>query len=89
MKYVIFKNKEILMPIVFHEAINHCDIKIEGWKPVSAGFVYISKIGDPIVDTERISDSLKLKPKEGDEQLIRMFLNNYSFSLFIDYKGNY
>ena len=42
MKYVIFKKGEIVMPIIFHEHVNHCDVKIgDDWIPVSAGFVYM------------------------------------------------
>ena len=45
MKYIIFKEKNMLHPVVFADHTTHSQIKIEGAKPVSAGFVMQDKTG--------------------------------------------
>lgn len=45
MKYVIFREKNMLHTVVFAEHTTHSQIKIEGAKPVSAGFVVQEKTG--------------------------------------------
>lgn len=39
MKYVIFRENNLLHPVVFADHTTHSQIKIEGAVPVSAGFV--------------------------------------------------
>ena len=84
MKYVIFKKGEIVMPIIFHEHINHCDAKIgDDWIPVSAGFVYM-KQGRLRVDYESYSESLGLKPNKADGAVMTMLADNYGVTMLMD-----
>lgn len=61
MKYVIFEDKKsrLLHPVIFGEHTTHSEIKIEGCKPVSAGFFHLSK---KTLTVSGESESLKLKP---------------------------
>lgn len=82
MKYIIFNRKEVSLPIIFHEHINHSQVDLGNeWKPVSAGFCYL-KEGWLTVDKTRKSTSLKLKPKKEDETILRMFQEEYPISFF-------
>lgn len=38
MKYVLYKNKNLMMPIIFPDVVCPCDVKVEGAELVSAGF---------------------------------------------------
>ena len=84
MKYVVFKKDEIVTPIIFHEHVNHCDVKIgDGWVAVSAGFVYtVHKRLE--VDYKSHSESLGLKPNKTDGALMTMLMGNYGTAMFID-----
>lgn len=84
MKYVVFKKGEIVMPIIFHEHLNHCDIKAgEGWVPVSAGtcFFVDKRL---VVDYKSQSVSLNLKPNRIDGTLMTMLSGNYGIMMFMD-----
>ena len=86
MKYVIFKKDECVMPIIFHEHINHCEVSLGiEWIPVSAGFIYMGK--GEIEISEKGSESLELKPiPDRDKLLINSLLMNFSLGLFMDYE---
>lgn len=89
MKYIIFKKGEIVMPVIFHEYINHCDVKIgDDWIPVSAGFCNIVQ-GRLKVDYESSSVSLSLKPNKTDGAVMTMLANNYSVAFFMDQNDMY
>lgn len=84
MKYVIFKRDEIVMPVIFHEHVNHCDVKIgDEWVPVSAGFVYM-KQGRLEVDYKSHSESLGLKPNKTDGAVMTMLAGNYGVAMLMD-----
>lgn len=57
------------MPILLPEHCAHSQVKVEGFEPDSAGFFYM-KHDFPVVDMNRISTSLNLGPKEGDNEVI-------------------
>lgn len=38
MKYVVFQRMNLLIPVIVPEHCVHADVKIEGFKPISAGF---------------------------------------------------
>jgi len=89
MKYIIFKKGEIVMPVIFHEYINHCDVKIgDDWITVSAGFCNIVQ-GRLKVDYESSSVSLSLKPNKTDGAVMTMLANNYSVAFFMDQNDMY
>lgn len=77
------------MPVIFHEHINHCDVKIgDDWTPVSAGFCNIVQ-GRLKVDYESSSVSLSLKPNKTDGAVMTMLANNYSVAFFMDQNDMY
>ena len=77
------------MPVIFHEYINHCDVKIgDDWIPVSAGFCNIVQ-GLLKVDYESSSVSLSLKPNKTDGAVMTMLANNYSVAFFMDQNDMY
>lgn len=41
MKYVVFQRMNLLVPVIVPEHCVHADVKIEGFKPISAGFFFI------------------------------------------------
>jgi len=64
-------------PILFSPAILHKDMA-KGKTVTSAGFVRVTAGNEPahlIVECYGISDSLGLKPAEGDEDMIEVILN--------------
>lgn len=76
MKYVIFKQKQLLMPVIIPEHVTHSQIKIVGAKPISAGF-FENESG--IVNTFGKSESLNLKskPEDGSRQWHMGRCNNF------------
>ncbi len=85
MKYVVFKHKNLLMPVIIPDCVTHSQIKIEDAEPISAGFFRIGQLGQPIV-SEKGSDSLNLLPdKERDEKLLRATIDDYGTNSFIDW----
>lgn len=64
MKYVIFREKNMLHPVVFAEHTTHSHIKVEGAEPVSAEFVIQEKTGS--IKCYGKSDSLNLTPGVND-----------------------
>lgn len=86
MKYVIFEdiNTGLKMPIVFPDHITHSILKIDGAKPVSAGFCLVGT--EEIVTIEpRKSDSLNLSPADGDRELIIAVLCNFGIYAFMGF----
>lgn len=83
MKYVIFKHKQLLMPVIIPEHVTHSQIKIVGAKPISAGF-FENERG--IVNTFGKSESLNLKPKPEDARLIENTLYNAPTSSFFEFE---
>lgn len=87
MKYVVFKKDKMVMPVIFHEHINHCDVKIEGWKPVSAGFCSYNTENDYpilIVDYKTFSTSLNLKPNKADGAVLNQMIKGVGIMMFMD-----
>lgn len=85
MKYIIFKRKEISLPVIFHEHINHSAVSLgPEWTPVSAGFCYL-KEGWIDVDKKHKSSSLNLKPAQEDETILRLFQEEYPISFFLNF----
>jgi hypothetical protein len=82
MKYIIFKQKDLLIPIIFDEHITHSQIKIEGAKPVSAGFVYRG-LGSIRV-SDRKSESLNLGPHTADLRFLERAQLELGTNAFID-----
>ena len=76
MKYIIFKDNDILKPIIFPDHINHSEIKLDNAHPVSAGFMSINSFG--LIETHGRSESLNLGPMECDEDLLRYAISNSS-----------
>lgn len=51
MKYVCFQRRNMIIPVIVPDHCTHADIKIEGFKPISAGFFSIE-----YVEKKKISD---------------------------------
>lgn len=85
MKYIIFKDEKtgLTQPVMFGEHTTHSQVKIEGAKPVSAGFCHVSS-GDDLTITGA-SESLKLKPGENDAAYIAMMLCDAGTSFFLEF----
>lgn len=98
MKYVVFQRMNLLVPVIVPEHCVHADIKIEGFKPISAGFFSIERVVN--IQTESIkrayscarvylsdsvADSLNLGPRLEDKKLLEDMLINsgaYAFMSF-------
>lgn len=84
MKYVIFKMKQLIMPVMFPEHVAHAQITIEGAVPISAGFFNVDSTGVKILDQRSIS--LDLSPDmERDEGILTAAIVNAPTSLFLDF----
>ena len=83
MKYIIFKEKNMLHPVVFTDHTTHSQIKIEGAKPISAGFVMYGKTGG--IKCYGKSDSLNLTPGVNDEAIIASWLLNCGIYAFLSF----
>lgn len=66
MKYVFFREKNMLHPVVFADNTTYSQISIEGAVQVSAGFVMQYKTGITGVKCYGKSDSLNLTPGVND-----------------------
>ena len=86
MKYVIFKRKDLYMPIIFPEHITHSTIKIEDdeTKIFSAGFLVISSMGLANVLPEK-SESLQIGPSPFDAIILNRALLNSGTAAFLDF----
>lgn len=86
MKYIVFEQEGtgLRMPVLFPDHVTHCQMEIEGAKPVSAGFVLIG--GDNIVTVSpQKSESLNMGPVEGDRELILATLSGAGIYAFLKY----
>ena len=83
MKYVIFREKNMLHPVVFADHTTHSQISIEGAVPVSAGFVMQDKAGN--IKCYGKSDSLKLTPGVNAEAIIASWLQNCGIYAFLSF----
>ena len=83
MKYVIFREKNMLHTVVFADHTTHSQIKIEGAKPVSAGFVVQEKTGS--IKCYGKSDSLNLTPGVNDEAIIASWLHNFGMYALLSF----
>lgn len=83
MKYVIFREKNMLHPVVFADHTTHSQIKVEGVEPVSAGFVMQEKTG--AIKCYGKSDSLNLTPGVNDEAIILSWLQNCGIYAFLSF----
>lgn len=84
MKYVVFKKRTLLIPVIVPECETHSSVSVEGGEPVSAGFFSIGTLGEiNISDTE--SESLKLGPdKQRDARLLAALLLNMGIYSFLN-----
>lgn len=97
MKYVCFQRRNMIIPVIVPDHCTHADIKIEGFKPISAGFFSIGyvekkKISDgKVVSSVEVtisdsgSDSLGLGPRIEDKKLIENVLLNSGMYAFMSF----
>lgn len=84
MKYVVFKQGNLFIPVIVPDCATHCHVRILNAKPVSAGFftihdgeVYISNLP---------SESLNLGPDRlRDIKLLKDLINNSGMYAFVSY----
>ena len=82
MKYVVYKYKDLKIPVLMPDCATHAQVGMRGAKPISAGFVRFDAAGLAHVFDE--SASLKLKPAEGDNRLIDKMMMNMGTAAFLD-----
>lgn len=82
MKYIIFKQNDLVMPVVFPDHITHSQIKIENAKPISAGFLNFES-GLPIAYGE--SESLNLRSSPMDSMVLTRLILNMGTAYFLDF----
>lgn len=84
MKYIIFEQDGtgLKEPVIFGDHTVHSDVKVERSHPVSAGYFMIDN--DGIVSTYGDSQSLGLKPEEGDATLLYYVLQNMGTVYFLN-----
>lgn len=97
MKYVVFQRMNIVVPVIVPDHCIHADIKIEGFKPISAGFFSIErvekkKISDgkvmshaEVIISDSGSDSLGLGTRVEDKKLIEDVLVNSGMYAFMSF----
>jgi len=84
MKYVIFKRKGLVIPLISTEQATHSQMKLEGFTPVSAGFCYINSQGALTVDHTIGSESLGLRTNLNDDRVLTFCLLDYPASFYLD-----
>ena len=72
MKYIVFQQSGIEVPVVFTCAIEHRDLHVDRGQPLSAGFV---ELADGQWKTFGFSDSLDLTPRTLDAGLIAHWMS--------------
>lgn len=97
MKYVVFQRMNLLVSVIVPEHCVHADVKIEGFKPISAGFFSIEMYKNhltvngksipfcEVILSESESESLELGPRLEDKKLLEDMLINsgaYAFMSF-------
>ena len=70
MKYVMFKQGPLYMPIIFPDHVTHSQVKVDGAVPDSAGFMRIG-FESKIVTVYGRSESLNIGRKDHDQQLLQ------------------
>lgn len=68
-KYIMIDGS---MPVVFGDYIQHAALAVTGKQVTSAGFVRWNRAGEVITYGE--SKSLKLRPEDGDDAILRRLL---------------
>lgn len=84
MKYIVFEHKETRLkePVIFADHTVHASVKVEGATAISAGHFMIAD--DGTVSTYGNAQSLGLKPKAGDADLLYYVLRNMGTIWFLD-----
>ena len=82
MKYIIFKQKDMMLPVVIPDHVTHASVKIENAELHSAGF-FLLGTEDIVTILPGKSDSLGIGPKDGDRKLILAALANCGMYAFI------
>lgn len=62
-------------PLIFPDHVTHANTHIRGARPVSAGFLWISKDRKIKLDMTRHSESLNLYPRQEDEKILQDWLD--------------
>ena len=81
MKYVMFTNEKtgLKLPVLASDTANHCDLQMgAGWIPTSAGFFDLKSFS-----TVGKSESLKMSPATGDDEVIKMVMAGMECIMFI------
>jgi len=75
-KYIIFVNAAMMeLPVIFNPIIDHCVVKLDGFKPISAGFCSLNKLEENIsYSIWGESISLKLKSRPEDREILNKYL---------------
>lgn len=81
MKYIIFENEGMIIPIVFSEFMNFSLISCIG-TPISAGFCDINEVGLITIDLNHRSEELELSPSDKDVFYLNAFINNLDREYF-------
>ncbi len=85
MKYVIYKRKDLFLPVTFPDHVTHSQVKID-WdefvEVYSAGFFSLDLLGLPRILPGK-SESLQVGPSKSDEEILRRFYLNCETSFFI------
>ncbi|MEE6129098.1 hypothetical protein V2E39_16985 [Chryseobacterium arthrosphaerae] len=84
MKYVIFKDKNMFLPVIFPDHITHSEVKIGDSEVFSAGFLNIKTAGFVEILPEK-SESLNIGPKEIDQSILIRAVNNFGTAYFLDF----
>jgi len=84
-KYIVFKQRNLLIPILLPECATHSMVKLEEAVVDSAGFYCVDRKGQIIVQ-QKESESLKIGPKtERDAKLIENVLIGSQTMHFLDF----
>ena len=81
MKYVIFEGHGAVHPVLCADHTSHCQLKVDGCKPVSGGFVKFYKFGVDSVYGRAESLNLDNRGEEDVKILRDWYLNSgmYAF----------
>lgn len=98
MKYVVFRRKNLLTPVIVPEHCVHAEVKIEGFKPISAGFFSIEKVVSIQSETsnkvyscarvhlsDSVAVSLNIGPRPEDKKLLEDMLINSGVYAFMSF----
>lgn len=96
MKYVVFQRMNMVVPVIVPDHCTHADIKIEGFKPISAGFFSIENVNQLNIEGRKQhtfevyvsvegSETLKLSPDLSDKKLLEDVLANSGMYAFMSF----